>query len=220
MEQQAGRTFKLLSLGDSYTIGEQVPEEENFPHQLVRRLKPLGLPFESPRIIAKTGWTTDELQQAIDSARPGNDFDFVTLLIGVNNQYRGRKVEDYVPDFESLLHQAIQFAGSKADRVAVLSIPDWSVTPFAGQPKDDGSMHDRNAVAAAIDRYNEANEAISKRMGVHYVGITGGTREAKENPSLLAADGLHPSGIEYNRWAEKLASIVFKALLNRKQLNT
>jgi len=116
----AGKTHTYLALGDSYTIGEQVEAKENFPNQLVAFLNEKGIVYARPEIIAQTGWTTDELQAAIQKAAPGNQYDLVTLLIGVNNQYRGRMVEDYVPQFESLLKQAIQFAGSDSNHVIVL----------------------------------------------------------------------------------------------------
>lgn len=125
-------THTLLCLGDSYTIGEMVLPAENFPNQTVSLLRKDGYTFEDPEIVAKTGWTTDELWAAIDKHPFKDSYDFVTLLIGVNNQYRGRTVEDYKPGFESLLKQAIQFANGKAEHVIILSIPDWSVTPFAG----------------------------------------------------------------------------------------
>src|SRR6476660_5417842 len=124
-------THTLLCLGDSYTIGESVQPAENFPNQTIGLLRKDGYAFEDPEIVAKTGWTTDELQAAIDTHSFKDPYDFVTVLIGVNNQYRGRTVEDYRPGFESLLKQAIQFAGGKPEHVIVLSIPDWGVTPFA-----------------------------------------------------------------------------------------
>jgi hypothetical protein len=119
----------LLCLGDSYTLGESIQPAENFPNQTVGLLKKQGYAFEDPEIIAKTGWTTDELQDAIDNHSFKDAYDFVTLLIGVNNQYRGRPVDDYRSEFESLLKQAIQFANGNREHVIVLSIPDWGVTP-------------------------------------------------------------------------------------------
>ncbi|MGZ8525696.1 MAG: GDSL-type esterase/lipase family protein, partial [Chitinophagaceae bacterium] len=128
-------------------------------------------------------------------------YDFVSLLIGVNNQYRGRSVDNYKPDFEDLLKKAIQFAGGKADHVIVLSIPDWSATPFA-----EGS--DQKKIALQIDAYNEANKKIAQQYNVHYIDITPGTREASTDRSLLAGDGLHPSGKAYKMWAEEVAAII------------
>jgi lysophospholipase L1-like esterase len=197
--QAKGYTY--LALGDSYTIGEQVESKENFPNQVTAILKEKGIAFAPPEIIAQTGWTTDELQSAIKKTELKRRYDFVTLLIGVNNQYRGRKVEDYIPEFESLLKQAIQFAGNDTDHVIVLSIPDWGVTPFA-------TGKDRNQVAKEIDEYNSANELISKKYKAHYINITQSTREAATDISLLTADGLHPSGKEYARWAKKVAELI------------
>lgn len=191
--------LKYLALGDSYTIGEQVPEPESFPLQATTRLKAAGLTMAAPVIIAKTGWTTGELQDAIDKAAIADTYDLVTLLIGVNNQYRGYKIDDYRTDFERLLQQAINFAGHRADRVLVLSIPDWGVTPYA-------SGRDRAAIGREIDAYNAANRAITRAAGVNYLDITPGTREAETDESLLTGDGLHPSGKEYGRWARQVAA--------------
>ncbi|MEQ1676942.1 MAG: SGNH/GDSL hydrolase family protein [Chitinophagaceae bacterium] len=192
-------TIHYLALGDSYTIGETVPMSDNFPSQTVQLLRKTGMDIAAPEIVAKTGWTTDELQTAISNHQFRTSYDFVTLLIGVNNQYRGRSVDDYQPQFEQLLKQAIAFAGGKADRVVVLSIPDWGVTPFA-------EGRDRKQIAAAIDAYNTANKAIALKYHIHYIDITPWTREAATDNSLLAADGLHLSGKEYGRWAVRVVS--------------
>jgi lysophospholipase L1-like esterase len=188
---------------------------ENFPNQLVNVLQLTGYEFEQPYIIAKTGWTTDELQKAINEADIEGPFDFVTLLIGVNNQYRGRTVEDYVPQFEDLLIQCLRFAGDNQRKVIVISIPDWGVTPFASLPKDDGSNHNVEKVATEIDAYNEANKSISERYGVHYVEITESTRRGKFDLQLVAVDGLHPSAKEYSDWTDKIFSII-KTELSRQ----
>lgn len=198
-------TYTYLALGDSYTIGESVLMTENFPGQTVALLREQGFDFKDPEIVAKTGWTTDELQKAIDQHKFLPAYNFVTLLIGVNNQYRGRKVEDYIPEFESLLKQSIQFAGGKNEHVLVLSIPDWGATPFA-------EGRDRKQIANEIDRYNAANKIISEKYKVNYIDITPGTREAFFDLSLLTADGLHPSGKDYLRWAEKTAALILQKL--------
>lgn len=192
-----------LALGDSYTIGEGVPGTANFPHQAVQLLNEACYTFNPPTIIAKTGWTTDELQQAITAAHPANDYDMVTLLIGVNNQYRGRSSTEYAGEFESLLQQAIAFAAQQPQHVFVLSIPDWGATPFA-------EGRDRAQIAREIDAYNTINKAISEKYGVHYIDITPGTREAATDTSLITTDRLHPSGKEYGRWAERLAAEMLK----------
>lgn len=191
-------TRTYLALGDSYTIGESVLLTESFPYQTVELLRNAGFDFTAPEIIAKTGWTTDELQAAINKHKFLPSYDFVSLLIGVNNQYRGRTVEDYQPEFESLLKQAVSFAGGNANHVMVVSIPDWGATPFA-------QGRDRNQIAKEIDAYNSANKKIAEKYKVHYVDITPGTREAASDPSLVAGDGLHPSAKDYKRWAEKIA---------------
>jgi lysophospholipase L1-like esterase len=209
MTHLTNKTYSYLALGDSYTIGEQVPAEDNFPNQVYRMMKNDSVDFQTPRIIARTGWTTDELEQGIRSANDAEplkpSYDFVSLLIGVNNQYRGRSVENYKQEFEELLKKAIKYAGGKTERVVVLSIPDWGVTPFAGG-------RDRKEIAKEIDTYNAANKEISGKYLIHYIYITPWTREAAGDKSLLAADGLHPSGKEYRRWAEKI-SFFFRSKL-------
>lgn len=198
---QKEKTHTYLALGDSYTIGENVPAQENFPNQVCQALAADSFIIQSPHIVAKTGWTTDELGEAIKKENTLSHYDLVTLLIGVNNQYRGRTVNDYSPQFESLLQQAIRFAGHDPSHVIVLSIPDWGVTPFA-------LGRDREQIAREIDDYNAANQAIAEQYHVHYINITPGTREAAGNPALVAGDGLHPSGSEYKRWASRIAALV------------
>lgn len=190
-----------LALGDSYTIGEGVAEAENFPHQAVQLLNQAGYTFNKPQIIAKTGWTTDELVNGIQAASPLEHYDIVSLLVGVNNQYRGRSSAEYAGEFEGLLQKAIAFAGNDSYHVFVLSIPDWGVTPYA-----DG--RDREKIAHEIDEYNTINKQIAGQYKVHYIDITPGTREAATDHSLLTTDNLHPSGKDYGRWAEKLAEKV------------
>ena len=197
--------YSYLALGDSYTIGESVPAPDNFPNKTVQLLKNAGYDLKPAEILAKTGWTTDELQNNINNHTFTIPYDIITLLIGVNNQYRGRPVETYKPEFENLLKQAIQFAGGKAEHVIVLSIPDWGVTPFA-------VGRDRDQIAREIDGYNAANKNISDRYNVHYIDITPWTREAANDLSLVAGDGLHPSAKEYKRWSEKLTDKI-KAII-------
>jgi len=193
----------LLCLGDSYTIGEMVRPEENFPSQTIRLLRQASNNFANAEIIAKTGWTTDELQSAIGQHEFRSGYDFVTLLIGVNNQYRGRTIDNYTEEFESLLKCAIHFANDKANHVIVLSIPDWSVTPFA---KNSGRV--LNDISKKIGEYNTANKKIAEQYGVNYIDITPGTREALTNSNLLASDGLHPSAREYSKWSEHVAATI------------
>jgi len=193
--------FTFLALGDSYTIGESVPLHENFPYQTVQLLRKNNLHFNAPEIIAKTGWTTFELAEHILHTKLNEHYDFVTLLIGVNNQYRQLSVEDYKADFEFLLKKAIHFAAEKNDHVIVLSIPDWGTTPFA---KDKNSQK----IAEEIDAFNAINKNISAMYKVHYVEITESTRSVIKDISLVTADGLHYSGKEHAKWAEKIALII------------
>jgi lysophospholipase L1-like esterase len=195
------KNYTYLALGDSYTVGESVPLHDNFPNQVIRLLREKDLLFEEPTIIAKTGWTTDELAVGIKNTVPQAAYDIVSLLIGVNNQYRGEKPEEYVWQFEELLQRAIRFAGSHPSHVFVLSIPDWGATPFA-------EGRDRAGIAREIDLFNRINREISEKYKVNYLNITDGTREAAKDAGLVAADGLHPSAKEYKRWAEKLAALI------------
>ena len=184
---------RFLALGDSYTIGESVAVEDRWPNQLARALRARGSSIADPEIIARTGWTTDELSAAIDQAQPHGPYALVTLLIGVNNQYRGRDAEQFRGELRALLGRSIAFAGGDAHRVVVVSIPDWGVTPFA-------AGRDRAKIAAEIDRYNAINREEALRAGAHFADITPISREAAKDASLVAADGLHPSGPMYTRW--------------------
>lgn len=202
------RQTSYLALGDSYTIGESVDPAGRWPVQLAEALRDEGFAIEHPRIIARTGWTTDELSAAIDAAGPqGDDYGLVTLLIGVNNQYRGRAVDEYAHEFAVLLERAIGFAGRRADRVVVLAIPDWGVTPFAAQ-----SGRDTAAIARELDAYNLAAAKICAERGVAFVDIAGVSRERGSEPEMLADDGLHPSAAMYAEWT-RLALPVARHLL-------
>ena len=193
--------YSYLALGDSYTIGEQVASADNFPHQAVSILNKRKVDVADPVIIATTGWTTDELATSIREHNINETFSFVSLLIGVNNQYRGRDIANYRREFEQLLNQAIGFAGSRPEKVFVLSIPDWGATPFA-------EGRDRVKVAHEIDAYNAAKKEITLAHKCHYIEITESTRQNAAHPAYLASDGLHPSGKEYAIWAERLANEV------------
>jgi lysophospholipase L1-like esterase len=189
---------RYLALGDSYTIGESVAVAERFPNQLARVLRAKGLAIAEPEIIAKTGWTTDELSAAIDKAAPHGPYALVTLLIGVNNQYRGRDAEQYRGEFRALLKRAIGFAGGNAQHVVVVSIPDWGVTPFA-------SGRDRAKIGREIDAFNAINRDETQRAGARYADVTPASRHASTEPVLVAPDGLHPSGAMYARWVAAIA---------------
>jgi len=199
------KSFRYLALGDSYTIGESVALNKNFPHQTVALLRKEKNSIDDPVIIAKTGWTTDELQEMLNRTRLQIPFDFVSLLIGVNNQYRGRSAEEYAEQFTQLLQQAIGYAGEKTNHVIVVSIPDWGVTPFA-------EGRDRAKIAKEIDTFNAINEKISNQYKVHYINITAFTREAATDKTLVTKDGLHPSAKDYARWAEKVKEVMMKEL--------
>ncbi|WP_199120216.1 SGNH/GDSL hydrolase family protein [Pedobacter sp. ASV28] len=197
------KPLSYLALGDSYTIGEAVGQEVSFPYQLSALLNERGLPIAvNPEIIAKTGWTTDELYQAIQEKNVQQTFDLVTLLIGVNNQYRGYSQEVYRKEFAELLKMAIDFAGGNKERVYVLSIPDWGVTEYAKQ-------HGRNlkTISGEIDAFNEINRQETLLRQVSYIDITPISRQ--DEPELTANDGLHPSGKMYGQWAGLLAQQVF-----------
>jgi len=202
MDQTA---YTYLALGDSYTIGESVLLTESYPYQTVQILRDKGKNFHAPEIIAKTGWTTDELQTAINNYHFQPKYDFVTLLIGVNNQYRGKSSAEYAKEFESLLKQAIKFAGNNTNHVFVISIPDWGVTPYA-------NGRDSKKISKEIDEFNAIGEKTSKQYGVQYLEVTTGTREAATDESLLTSDKLHPSAKEYKRWSTKLTEAILKQL--------
>lgn len=195
------KTYTMLCLGDSYTIGEAVEENERFPMQAVELLKKKGIYFEKPTIIAKTGWTTDELSAAIKQANLKGTYDMVTLLIGVNNQYRGRDLENYRKEFRDLLKTSIDYANGNVNHVFVISIPDWGVTPFGANDK-----RREKKIGEDIDLFNAVSQQESQEAKVHYLDITPFSRQAKNNAALLANDGLHPSGKMYKIWVEKLAA--------------
>lgn len=198
---------RYLALGDSYTIGEGVSAVQRWPVQLAQRLRSEGVEVADPRIIARTGWTTDELASAIEQEQPDGPFDLVTLLIGVNNQYRDRPAEEYRGEFRSLLQTSIELAGGEASRVVVLSIPDWGATPF-GESDARGSEQ----IGQVIDQFNEIAREEAQGLGVTFVDVTPLSRRATDDPSLVAADGLHPSGRMYAQWAELALPSVRAAL--------
>jgi lysophospholipase L1-like esterase len=199
------KALTFLALGDSYTIGESVPIYENFPYQTLQLLRKSGIAVQAPEIVAKTGWTTDELMAGIDRTTFEKSYDIVTLLIGVNNQYRGKDPSTYEKEFEKLLNKAIAFAGGNKQHVFVLSIPDWGATPFA-------ASRDRIKIGNEIDLFNSINKKSTDAAGIAYISITEGSREATSNASLVAKDGLHPSGLEYGRWAKKLADAILQSI--------
>jgi lysophospholipase L1-like esterase len=196
---------RFLALGDSYTIGESVDSAGRWPFQLARSLRARKLNVADPEIVARTGWTTDELAAGIEIAAPDGPYDLVSLLIGVNNQYRGRDAEKYRAEFRSLLAQSVAFAGGNASHVIVLSIPDWGVTPFA-------AGRDRAKIGAEIDRFNAIGREESLAAGAHWVDVTQVSRE--EHAGWYAPDGLHPTAAQHARWAALAADAAAAALRN------
>jgi lysophospholipase L1-like esterase len=192
-----GQQLKYLALGDSYTIGESVTEAERWPNQLADTLRKKNQDYGKPTIIATTGWRTDNLKNAMTIAQLKNDYDMVSLLIGVNNQYQGKSSKEYEAEFEALLTWAIQLAKGKKENVFVVSIPDYGYTPF-GKPK-------QATISAAIDLFNEINARITYKLGIKYFNITEISRDGLKDPALVAADGLHPSGKMYSYWVELIA---------------
>ena len=187
--------LRFLALGDSYTIGEAVEINERWPNRFVALLAEEGIHFETPQIIATTGWTTDELSAAIDNENPQGTFDLVSLLIGVNNQYRGYSLESYSAEFEALLKRAITFAAGNETKTIAISIPDWGATPFAAD-------RNRQEITREIDAFNAVNKEISAKYGVSYIDITPHSRLALHDTTLTASDALHPSGKVYSHWAK------------------
>lgn len=197
--------MRFLALGDSYTIGEGVGEHERWPSHLVRRLELDGFRIGDVQIVAQTAWTADELADAIDQARPKGPFDLVTLMVGVNDQYRSRPVDAFAPEYERLLRRAVAFAGGKPARVVAISIPDWGATPYA-------EGRDRSLIGREIDAYNARSRELASRQNVAWVDVTHASREALSEPALITSDGLHPSGEMYARWAKLLTPAAVAAL--------
>ncbi|MGN6351805.1 MAG: SGNH/GDSL hydrolase family protein [Parafilimonas sp.] len=204
-DSSTAENFSWLALGDSYTIGESVNEEERFPAQTISLLKKKNIPFRKPEYIAITGWTTQNLLDGIAQENPQNPFDVVSLLIGVNDQYQQMDTAGYRIRFIACLEKAIELAGNKKEHVFVLSIPDYSVTPFAGKM-------DTAQISKEIETFNMINKAVTSSYNISYTDITPLTREAEKDNTLIALDGLHPSGKEYARWAALLAPQVQKVL--------
>ena len=199
--------FKYLALGDSYTIGQNVEENQRFPVQLVEKLIEAGLNIDKPTIIARTGWTTANLSQGIEDANLSGTYDLVTLLIGVNNQYQGRDTAEYRKQFRELLNKSVQFANDIEKRVIVISIPDYGVTPFG--------ISNAQRIEAEIDIFNKINREETELKKAHYVYITSISRAAKNDPSLIAGDGLHPSGKMYSLWVQAIFPVAKNILIYR-----
>lgn len=201
--------LNFLALGDSYTIGEGISINDCWPRQLVKQLGKEQIVVAEPTIIAQTGWTTEELDQAINESVLNPPYQLVTLLIGVNDQYRKYPIEHYAPRFTTLLERAIGFAGGRKDRVIVISIPDWSVTPFAAK---DSSSAIRERISREIDAYNSVNLKIANKYNISYVDITPITRRKGAQSEFLTSDDLHPSAAMYRDWVQLLLPVVRQAL--------
>lgn len=187
-------SLSFLALGDSYTIGESVAEDQRWPMQLSAKLNEAGAKVSTPKIIATTGWRTDQLKEAIAATQLEDSYDLVSLLIGVNNQYQGRTVESFAPEFEELLQTAIEKAGGIKAHVFVLSIPDYGKTPFGAAKEEE--------IARELDAYNAVSKEICAKYNIDYFDITPISRVAKVDPELVAADNLHPSAKMYTQWVE------------------
>jgi len=200
---------RFLCLGDSYTIGEGVTAEARWPMQLAAAVRATAIRLADPQIIARAGWTTTELLAALDATAPPprDDFDLVSLQIGVNDQYRGLGVNAFRGGFVALLERAIRYAANDARRVIVVSIPDWGVTPFAASDARGAS-----AIAAEVDAFNATARVATRQAGTAFVDVTTDSRRAADNKTLIAADGLHPSAAMYGNWARLIIPAAMRAL--------
>jgi lysophospholipase L1-like esterase len=198
---------RYLALGDSYTVGEGVQIEEQWPRQLVSMLREKGVDVDDLVMIARTAWTTDELLDAIDDAPPTGAFDLVSLMVGVNDQYRARAVDTFRTDFTAILRRALGFAPSPS-RLIVVSIPDWGAAPFA-----DGQ--DRARITREVSMFNDCARQLVERSRAHWVDVTAASRRMTRDRSLAVADGLHPSGAMYREWAEIILRVALSALRPR-----
>jgi lysophospholipase L1-like esterase len=196
---------RFLALGDSYTIGEGVTDQERWPNHLVHLLNARGLEIGPPHVVARTAWTADELADAIDAEDPRGPFDLVTLMIGVNDQYRSRPVQSFESEFATLLGRARAFAANRASRTIAISIPDWGATPFA-------QARDRALIASEIDQYNTSARKLAEMAGARWVSVTEISKAMMDDPTLVAVDGLHPTGEMYRRWAELILPTAISAL--------
>jgi acyl-CoA thioesterase-1 len=194
-------SLKLLALGDSYTIGQGVVQSQSWPFQLAAALRTDSHSVAQPTIVAETGWTTSDLLQAIAETNLDPPYDIVTLLIGVNDQFQGFDQENYTPGFVALLERAISFAESDTGRVIIISIPDYTVTPFGQANSPAGSTE-------ALNGFNTVNRETATNRGVYYVDITPISRQALDDPELIASDDLHPSGKMYAQWVQELLPVV------------
>lgn len=202
-------TFKVnyLALGDSYTIGQSVAFEENFPNQLAKAMASDTVLINEVKIIATTGWTTTNLIDAINNQNLDKKFNLVSLLIGVNNQYQNKPIELYKTEFKTLLNKAIALANFDTNKVFVVSIPDYGFTPFG--------KNNQSTISAQLENYNQINKSITDSLNVSYVNITPISQMGLTNPELVASDGLHPSAAMYKMWVDLMKPVVYKKIVGK-----
>jgi acyl-CoA thioesterase I len=202
-------TFKVnyLALGDSYTIGQSVAFEENFPNQLAKALANDTILFNEVKIIATTGWTTTNLINAINNQNLDKKYNLVSLLIWVNNQYQNKPIELYKTEFKTLLNIAIAFANFDTTKVFVVSIPDYGFTPFG--------KNNQSTISTQLENYNQINKSITDSLNVSYVNITPISQMGLSNPELVASDGLHPSAVMYKMWVDLIKPVVYKKIVSK-----
>ena len=198
------KSIRYLALGDSYTIGESVAESERWPMQLRDSLQTNGIEVEWYKIIARTGWKTKDLKDAISTSNVDADYDLVSLCIGVNDFFQGRGLEEYKQRFQGLLETAVKLARGKKDRVFVVSIPDYAFTPLY--------QDRRETISRGIDDFNTAAKRASIAFGVQFIDITPISRKGIDDPQLVAGDGLHPSAKQYTAWVKQMLPIVLEML--------
>ncbi|MCB7480949.1 SGNH/GDSL hydrolase family protein [Christiangramia sediminis] len=200
-EEPAEPNYSYLALGDSYTIGESVVETERWPVQLAEQLRARGYKMAAPKIIAKTGWTTEDLLRGMENElNIQRDFDLVSILIGVNNQYQGKPATEYEEDLRTIFRKAINHSKTMEKGVFALSIPDYGYTPFGSSNQEE--------ISAEIDRFNEIFRRVANEFNVPFYNITPISRDAENNPDLVASDGLHPSGLMYQYWVDQIVNQV------------
>lgn len=198
-------THSYLALGDSYTIGESVPIHQSFPYITTQLLRQEKIAMHAPEMVAKTGWTSTELAEHLLHTQLNQHYDFVTLLIGVNNQYRNLSIDNFKNDFEFLVKKAIHFASGKNERVFILSIPDWGCTPFAADKN-------KEQIAKEIDAFNMVCKQTAKKFYTPFIDITTETRAFSTDPQAIAKDGLHFSYETHMIWAKKLLGSIQQSL--------
>lgn len=203
--------IRYLALGDSYTIGTGINEENNYPNQLTDSLNARAYTFDTTAVIATNGWTTSDLKNGIEESQPDTNFDLVSLLIGVNNQYQGLDVELYQTEFKELLDQAIRFANGDTSSVFIISIPNYGVTPF-------GQSRDPIMIEEEIKIYNNIAKDFSTDYGIPFINVTDISEMAENDLTLLASDNLHPSAVMYAMWVEKMLPAVTQILTKNERI--